>query len=135
MPPGGRPFRLRLDIAERFSLGTADGYVWVLPAVIAAVWILSWWRPLRSRWLLLLMAFAISVLCFAYGVHSFGMTPAGVQESLPKGDTFSSKDFQCSPFFECLDRYPVFWLMASLPGITKSFTKIRSAQVRSVSGI
>ena len=93
-------------------MGTANGYVWVLPALIVAVWILSW----RRRWVLLPVAFVVSVLCFAYGVHSYGVTPAAVQESLPKGDTFSSKDLQCSPFFACLDRYPVYWLMAGVTG-------------------
>ena len=39
------------------------GYAWIAPAVIVAGWLLSWWGPRWSRWLLLLSASAICALC------------------------------------------------------------------------
>jgi hypothetical protein len=93
-----------------------SGYVWILPALIAAGWILSWWGSRRIRWGLLFVAVVISVLCVAFGFHTYGGTPSVPEDLRTHGVTFSSDDLRCSPFFECMDRYPVYWMMTGLIG-------------------
>jgi hypothetical protein len=90
-PPG-------LIAAERFSVGMI---VWVLPVVITVGWILSWWGRRRTRWGLLAAAAVISLLCMAFGFDMYGRP-------------ISPEDLRCSPAFECIDRYPVQWMMTGL---------------------
>lgn len=44
-------------------------YVWILPAVIAAAWILSWWGQRWIRWTLLPAGAVVSVLFVVTGFH------------------------------------------------------------------
>ena len=98
---------------------TLSGNEWILPSVIAAGWILSWWGPRWIRWVLLPTAAVISVLCIVFGLfHTDSGTPT-LSETVgmhQDGVAFYSDDSHCSPFFACMDRYPVYWMMAGLIG-------------------
>ncbi|WP_329457028.1 hypothetical protein [Streptomyces sp. NBC_01497] len=85
-------------------MGLISGYAWILPAVTAAGWILSWWGQRRLRWYLLSAAAVVSVLCVVIGV-------------LTKGPAVSPEDVGCSPAFACMDWDPIYWLEAGLIGL------------------
>jgi O-antigen ligase len=80
-----------------------SGYVWILPAVIAVGWVLSWWRARWMRWGLLCAGAVISVLCLVAGSHL---------SSPPL-----SPDSGCTrEQVQCMDWRPVPWLESGLIG-------------------
>ncbi|WP_405863155.1 hypothetical protein OG407_32850 [Streptomyces sp. NBC_01515] len=80
-----------------------SAYVWILPALTTAGWILSWWGPRWIRWSLLAAAAVISVLCVAI---------AGLTKQPPA----RPENIGCSPALECADWHPVHWFEAGLFG-------------------
>jgi hypothetical protein len=100
-------------------LGTLSGNEWILPAVIATGWVLSWWGPRRIRWVLLPTAAVICVLCIVFGALDVGRGAPTVEEMArmhEAGVTFYADQFHCSPYIACMDQYPVYWMMAGLIG-------------------
>ena len=78
-------------------------YVWILPAVIAAAWILSWWGQRWIRWTLLPAGAVVSVLFVVTGFH------------LPVPPL--SPDSGCTrEQVQCTNARPVFWLETGLFG-------------------
>ncbi len=67
-------------------MGIVPDYVFTLPAVIAAGWILSWWGTQRIRWVLLSAAAVVSVLCIVIGFQT-------------KGPPVTPQNVGCSPAF------------------------------------
>jgi len=80
-----------------------SSYVWILPAVIAAGWVLSWWGTRRIRWGLLSAAAVVSALCVTNGF-------------LTKGPPVTPQTVGCSPAFECMNWGPIYWIEAGLIG-------------------
>ncbi|MEW1826661.1 hypothetical protein [Streptomyces sp. NPDC088196] len=77
--------------------------VWILPAVIAVGWILSWWGPPWIRWTLLPAGAVVSVLVVVMGFN-LPVPP------LPP-------DIGCTrQQVQCWDERPVFWLETGLLG-------------------
>ena len=96
-----------------------SGNEWILPAVIATGWILSWRGPRWIRWVLLPTAAVICVLCVVFGLLDFGSGAPTLAETArmhESGMTFYADQFHCSPYIACMDRYPVYWTMAGLIG-------------------
>ncbi|MYS21778.1 hypothetical protein GA0115240_135237 [Streptomyces sp. DvalAA-14] len=79
-------------------------YVFILPVVIIAAWILSWWGTQRVRWILLSAAAVVSVLCVVFGWHV-------------RGPSVDPRTVGCSPAVECMDARPLYLLAAGLLGI------------------
>jgi O-antigen ligase len=80
-----------------------SGYAWILPAVIAVGWILSWWGARWIRWSLLATGVVVSVLVFVTGFHV---------SSPPL-----SPDSGCTrEQVQCMDGRPIPWLEAGLFG-------------------
>ncbi|MGW0835376.1 hypothetical protein [Streptomyces prunicolor] len=77
--------------------------VWILPAVIAAGWTLSWWGQRWIRWTLLSAGAIVSVLVVVMGFHL----------SVPS----LSPDSGCTrEQVQCMNFRPVFWLETGLFG-------------------
>lgn len=85
-------------------MGVVPDYVFILPVVIIAAWILSWWGTRRVRWILLSAAAVVSVLCVVLGWHAMG----------PPVDP---RTVGCSPALECMDARPLYLLAAGLLGV------------------
>ena len=81
-----------------------SGYTWILPAVTAVGWILSWWGPRRVRWVLLSVAALVSVLCVVVG-------------ALTKGPPADPDEIGCSSALACMDWEPIYWVVAGLIGL------------------
>ncbi|GAA2314297.1 hypothetical protein GCM10010234_69220 [Streptomyces hawaiiensis] len=79
------------------------GYVFILPAVIVAGWILSWWGARRVRWVLLSAAAVVSVLCVVIGWHAMG----------PPADP---RTVDCSSSWACTDPGSLYVVAAGLLG-------------------
>jgi len=77
--------------------------VWILPAVIAAAWILSWWGRRCIRWTLLSAGAVVSVLFVVTGFHlpvpSLGPDSGCTREQV-----------------QCMNTRPAFWLETGLFG-------------------
>ncbi|SEG86129.1 hypothetical protein SAMN05216223_1174 [Actinacidiphila yanglinensis] len=84
-------------------MGIVSDYVFVMPGVIAAGWIVSWWGPRWIRWSLLSAAGVVSVFCAVIGL---GM----------KSPPVTPQDPGCSPLFACTDWRPVEWIATGLLG-------------------
>jgi O-antigen ligase len=80
-----------------------SGYVWILPAVIAVGWILSWWSRPWMRWTLLPAGAVVSVLVVVMGFN-LPVPP------LPPDSGCTREQVQC------WDSRPVFWLETGLLG-------------------
>jgi hypothetical protein len=93
-----------LDVAKRFSVGIVPNYLFILPAVIVAGWILSWWRTRRVRWILLSAATLVSVLCVVIGWQAMG----------PPVDP---RTISCSSALACFDPRPLYPVVAGLLGL------------------
>jgi hypothetical protein len=98
--PQTRP--LLADV-ERCGVGLISGYAWILPAVIAAGWILSWWGPRPIRWGLLPAATVISGLCVVIGVV-MPVPPVSPESPCHPGQ------------FQCMPQEPINWIVAGLIG-------------------
>ncbi|MFF9028717.1 hypothetical protein [Streptomyces iakyrus] len=79
------------------------GYVFILPAVIVAGWILSWWGARRVRWVLLSAAAVVFVLCVVIGWHAMG----------PPADP---RTVECSSSWACTDPGSLSLVAAGLLG-------------------
>lgn len=89
-------------VADGCGVGMISGHVWILPAVIAVGWILSWWGARWMRWGVLCAGAVISVLFLV----------AGSQLSSPL-----SPDSGCTrEQVQCMDWRPVYWLEYGLIG-------------------
>ncbi|MEU3935248.1 hypothetical protein AB0E85_24945 [Streptomyces sp. NPDC029044] len=84
-------------------MDVVPGYVFVLPAVIVAGWILSWWGARRVRWFLLSAATVVSVLCVVIGWHAMG----------PPADP---RTVDCSSSWACTDPGSLYVVAAGLLG-------------------
>ncbi|MFG2732286.1 hypothetical protein [Streptomyces canus] len=77
--------------------------VWILPAVIVAGWILSWWGARWIRWSLLSAGVVVSVLFVVTGFQ------------LPVSSL--SPDSGCTrEQVQCMNSRPVYWLETGLIG-------------------
>ncbi|MFB6846422.1 hypothetical protein ACFCXS_16390 [Streptomyces sp. NPDC056373] len=77
--------------------------MFVLPAVIVAGWILSWWGARRVRWVLLSAGAVVSVLCVVIGWHAMG----------PPAD---ARTVDCSSSWACADPGSLYVVAAGLLG-------------------
>ena len=84
-------------------MGLISGYAWIVPAVTAVGWVLSWWGPRRIRWGLLSASAVVSVFCVLVGV-------------LGMGPPVSPEDVGCSSPMACMDWSPIYWVVAGLIG-------------------
>jgi hypothetical protein len=97
------PDRPEFDVAARSGVGVTDGHNWILPAVIAGGWGLSWFGPRALRWGLLTAATVCSILCFPITL----LTPV----------TPVSPSSSCRAAMECMSGgSALYWIMNGLIG-------------------
>jgi hypothetical protein len=92
-------------MSEVSCMELISDYAWILPAVTATGWILSWWRPRRVRWSLLAAAVVISVLCVVIGF----LTTVSAPTPDKPGDCSSAA-------LACPDMPDFYWITAGAIG-------------------
>ena len=78
--------------------------MFILPAMIFAGWIPTWWGSRRLRWILLSTVAVVSALCVVIGWQATG----------PPTDP---RTVGCSPAIQCMDFSSLYVVVAGLLGL------------------